>query len=157
MEPRIESLPPSKFIGMSSRMSLAKDETRQLWQRFMPRRNEVENQVGEELYSIQEYDPDYFLAFDPMEEFDKWAAVRVSSSTQLPNGMRSLSTVGGKYAVFEYVGPASEAGDFIQHIFNMWLPVSEYELDHRPHFAVMGEKYKGEDPDSEEEFWIPIR
>jgi len=30
-------------------------------------------------------------------------------------------------------------------------------LDDRPHFEVLGDKYKNADPDSEEEIWIPIR
>ena len=29
-------------------------------------------------------------------------------------------------------------------------------MDNRSYFARMGEKYNGEDPDSEEEFCIPI-
>jgi AraC family transcriptional regulator len=34
---------------------------------------------------------------------------------------------------------------------------SAFLLDDRPHFAVMGAKYKSEDPSSEEEIWIPIK
>ncbi len=37
------------------------------------------------------------------------------------------------------------------------LPNSEYELENRPHFEVLGEKYKNNDPNSEEEIWIPIK
>ena len=36
------------------------------------------------------------------------------------------------------------------------LPASEYEVDSRAHFAVMGEKYKKEAADLEKEIWIPI-
>ena len=32
-----------------------------------------------------------------------------------------------------------------------------YTLDDRPHFEILGEKYKNQDPDSEEELWIPIK
>ena len=42
-------------------------------------------------------------------------------------------------------------------IFNDWLPSSKYVLDTRPHFAVMGSKYRNNDPDSEEELWIPVK
>jgi hypothetical protein len=35
--------------------------------------------------------------------------------------------------------------------------LSMAKLNKRPHFAKMGEKYKNEDPDSEEELWIPIK
>jgi AraC family transcriptional regulator len=41
--------------------------------------------------------------------------------------------------------------------FSTWLPDSEYRLDVRPHFEVLGEKYKNDDPESEEEIWIPIK
>jgi AraC family transcriptional regulator len=30
-------------------------------------------------------------------------------------------------------------------------------MDNRPYFALMGEKYKGENPESEEDFWIPVK
>lgn len=32
-----------------------------------------------------------------------------------------------------------------------------YEIDFRPHFEILGEKYKNNDPGSEEEVWIPVR
>jgi AraC family transcriptional regulator len=44
-----------------------------------------------------------------------------------------------------------------QYIFGTWLPNSEYVLDNRPHFEILGEKYKNDDPTSEEEIWIPIK
>jgi AraC family transcriptional regulator len=37
------------------------------------------------------------------------------------------------------------------------LPNSNYHLDDRPHFEILGEKYKNADPGSEEEIWIPIK
>ncbi|MGK2861531.1 MAG: GyrI-like domain-containing protein [Chitinophagaceae bacterium] len=43
------------------------------------------------------------------------------------------------------------------YIFNTWLPPSGYDLDNRPHFEILGEKYKNDDPLSEEEIWIPIK
>jgi AraC family transcriptional regulator len=30
-------------------------------------------------------------------------------------------------------------------------------LDNRPHFEILGEKYKQGSPDSEEEIWIPVK
>jgi AraC family transcriptional regulator len=43
------------------------------------------------------------------------------------------------------------------YIFNTWLPQSNYQLAPRPHFEILGEKYKNNHPDSEEEIWIPIQ
>ena len=44
-----------------------------------------------------------------------------------------------------------------QYIFSEWIPQSDYSVDDRPHFEVLGAKYKNNDPDSEEEIWIPIK
>jgi AraC family transcriptional regulator len=63
---------------------------------------------------------------------------------------------GGLYAVFDYKGLSTDNSIF-QFIFGTWLPSSEYDLDDRPHFEVLGNKYKNNDPTSEEEIWIPIK
>lgn len=89
-------------------------------------------------------------------EFDKWAAVEAGPEAAIPEGMESLST-SGLYAVFIHRGPASQGPSSYQYIFGEWMPASAYEVDQRLHMAVMGEKYKNEDPASEEELWIPVR
>jgi AraC family transcriptional regulator len=38
-----------------------------------------------------------------------------------------------------------------------WLPGSDFVLDTRPHFEVLGDQYKNNDTTSEEEIWIPIK
>jgi len=45
----------------------------------------------------------------------------------------------------------------MNYIMSQWLPNSKYILDHRPHFELLGAKYKNNSPDSEEEVWIPIK
>ncbi|MBN2009098.1 GyrI-like domain-containing protein, partial [candidate division KSB1 bacterium] len=108
------------------------------------------------LNSIEVYPPQYWKKFNPNAEFEKWAVVEVADFGSIPEGMESMILPGGRYAVFDYKGPASAAPQIYEYIFRMWLPTSEYVLDDRPHFAVMGDKYKHDDPDSEEEIWIPV-
>ena len=60
------------------------------------------------------------------------------------------------YAVFNYKGAQSDAAAFFNTIYTEWLPSSDYELENRPQFEILGEKYKKNSPDSEEEIWIPI-
>jgi AraC family transcriptional regulator len=62
----------------------------------------------------------------------------------------------GDYAVFNYRGSSADPRIF-QYIYGEWIPNSEYVLDDRPHFEILGEKYKNNDPNSEEEIWIPIK
>jgi AraC family transcriptional regulator len=157
MEPRIETLSEKLFVGQNTTMSLASNTTSALWQRFMPGRAEIKNKIGDELYSIEVYDEHHFDHFNVHAEFEKWAAVEVADFTAVPESMRTLRMPAGLYAVFIHKGPASLGPKTYEYIFTTWLPNSDYTLDTRPHFAVMGEKYKANDPNSEEELWIPIR
>ncbi len=155
--PRIELPKGMKFVGRHARMSLANDRTFELWNSFMPRRNEVGLRAGSELFSIGVYPPLYFVNFDPSAEFEKWAAVRVTDVVSIPDGMETIASPEGAYAVFKYTGLPSDGGKAFDYIFGTWLPNSGYVLEERPHYAVMGEKYRNGDPASEEELWLPVR
>jgi AraC family transcriptional regulator len=140
------------------KMSLANNKTSELWQSFMPRRKSVKNTVGANLYSMQVYDSThYFEDFNPHTTFTKWATVEVSSFHDIPEGLETYRLTGGLYAVFVHKGLPNEFPKTFQLIFGQWLPNSDYELDHREHFELLGEKYKNNDPSSEEEVWIPIK
>jgi AraC family transcriptional regulator len=157
MKPRIEYLSGKQLIGKRLVMSLSNNKTSELWKSFMPRQKEILNNVGSELYSIQVYNRLYFSSFNPDVEFEKWAAIEVTDIITVPAEMESFILPGGLYAVFLYKGATSKGSEIFNYIFGTWLPNSEYVLDDRPHFEILGEKYKNEDPDSEEEIWIPIR
>jgi AraC family transcriptional regulator len=157
LEPRIETLPEKKFVGKRIKMSFSYNKTRELWSSFMPRRKEIKNNIGSELYSIEVYEPLYFNNFNPEKEFDKWAAVEVIDFETVPDDMETLTSPGGLYAVFMHKGSADKAPETYRYIFGTWLPASDFLLDVRPHFAVMGEKYKNDETDSEEEVWIPVK
>lgn len=156
MTPRFETSNERKLIGTHLTMSLADNKTGELWRSFMPRRNEVLNNISTDLISMQVYKPAHFADFKPTNEFEKWAAVEVSDFSHVPAGMQTFTLPAGLYAVFEYKGSGNDPRIF-QFIFGTWLPGSGYALDHRPHFEVLGATYKNNDPDSEEEIWIPVR
>lgn len=154
---RIETLAEKKLVGKRVKMSFAENRTGELWRSFMPVRKQIADPVAPELYSVDVYPPRFFDSFRPDAGFEKWAAVEVTDFQAVPDGMETLTLPGGLYAVFLHKGPASTGPKTYSDIYQVWLPGSEYALDNRPHFAVMGEKYKGEDPGSEEEIWIPIQ
>ena len=157
MEPRIEMLSETLLIGKKTIMSFSDNKTVELWRSFSPRLREIKNPAGNELYSVEIYnDTHFFNHFDPAKEFEKWAAIAVKNFDSVPEEMDKLILPKGPYAVFPYRGKSSDAQKVLQYIYGIWLPGSEYDMDNRPYFALMGEKYKGEHPDSEEEFWVPI-
>ena len=156
MKPIIKILEGKNLVGKRMKMSLSKNKTGELWRSFMPRLKEITNRLTSDLISMQIYDSSYFTNFNPISEFEKWASVEVSSFDSVPKEMESIMLAGGLYAVFNYKGSSADSSIF-QYIFNTWLPNSEYQLDNRSHFEVFGEKYKNNDPNSEEEIWIPIK
>ncbi|MBP7808684.1 MAG: GyrI-like domain-containing protein [Bacteroidia bacterium] len=156
MQPEIKSLSSKTLIGNRITMSLANNKTGELWKSFMLRRNEIKNVIGSDLFSLQTYDANYFKAFNPNNEFEKWALLEVSDSNSIPEGMEIFNLPEGLYAVFHYKGLNTDSSIF-NYIFSEWLPKSEYTLDNRPHFEILGPNYKNNDPDSEEEIWIPIK
>lgn len=158
MEPRIEFLPQKKLVGKSVEMSLANNKTQELWRSVMPLVKTLPNSVSSELFSIQIYDANInFANFSPQTTFTKWAAVEVSNFNTIPSKLSVHTLSGGLYAIFTHKGSPQDFPKTSQYIFGEWLPKSDYELDQREHFEVLGSKYKNDSPDSEEEVWIPIR
>lgn len=158
MTPRIEILTEKKLIGKRLKMSLTNDRTYDLWHGFMPHRKEIKNNLSNDLFNLKVFDPSYdFQHFNPDAEFEKWAAMEVSDFENIPENMEPFVLNEGLYAVFIHKGPASEGAATFGYIFGTWLPNSEYKIDLRPHFDLLGEKYKKDDPDSEEDIWVPIK
>jgi AraC family transcriptional regulator len=112
--------------------------------------------VNAALLSLQVYESSYFTSFNPNNKFEKWAAIEVSDFGSVPEEIDSFTLTSGLYAVFKYKGLSTDDRIF-QYIFMTWLPNSTYQLDSRPHFEILGERYKNNDPNSEEEIWIPVR
>ena len=157
MQARIETLATKKLIGHCMSMSFADNKTVDLWRGFMPKRKEITNAVGTNLISMQIYPKGFWGNFNPNTTFEKWATVEVNSFDNIPPEMKNFTLEGGLYAVFFFKGDPRTAGPTFQYIFQTWLPNSIYVLDDRPHFEILGEKFKREDPDSEEDIWIPIK
>ena len=156
ISPSITLISSKILVGMKMEMSVAENRTGELWQQFMPHRHNIRFRLKEDFFSLQVYEPNYFQSFDPHKKFIKWAAVEVSEASTLPDGLESFDLEGGQYAVFQYRGMPGNPAIF-QYIYSEWLPASKFLLDERPHFEVLGEKYKMNSPDSEEEIWIPVK
>jgi AraC family transcriptional regulator len=158
MNPKIIDSPERKFIGMKLKMTYAENKTGQLWGTFMPRRHEVKNRIHKGYFSLQGTDSAFTMydkTFD--RPFVKWALVEVSSFDFVPEGMEKFTLQSGKYAIFLHKGnsiPAFIAK--VQKILGEWLPSSGYQLDNRPDFEVLEENTRN-NPDAEEEIWVPLK
>tara|TARA_R110000868_G_scaffold118534_1_gene314316 strand:- start:959 stop:1444 length:486 start_codon:yes stop_codon:yes gene_type:complete len=158
MNPEIRMLSEKKLIGTYRKMSYSNNTTRALWQSFMPLKKQIKNTLGSDLYSMQIYNSiTDFNDLDPQTEFTKWAAIGVENFEFIPDTLNTYTLKGGLYAVFLHKGLASEFQKTFDGIFKDWLPTSDYTLDNREHFELLGEKYSPTNPNSEEEIWIPIK
>lgn len=159
MEAKIITLTEKNLVGMRVETSISNFASPELWQTFMPRRKEIEGLIDGAYYSMQVYPKGFQMKdFTPATLFEYWAAIEVENELPLPSGMESFVLPGGTYAVFIHRGPMSTFRQTLGYIHNQWLPNSEFELDDRPHFELLGDSYLGpNNPDSEEEVWVPIR
>ncbi len=143
---------------MKIRTSLCEDRTVELWSTFKPRIKEIPNRKNNDFYSVQIFDEVVkFDQFTPQTFFEKWAAVEVESIEDLPEEFDLFTLTAGKYARFIHKVLADTFPETSKYIFGNWMPSSEYQLDSRPHFEIMGERYQVNNPDSEEEVYIPVQ
>jgi AraC family transcriptional regulator len=150
----IFTLSETLLVGKHLEMSLQQDQTAALWGSFGPLIKTISNRLDTNRYSLQEYPAHYFDQFNPALTFKKWALVAVKDHTSVPEACEKFILPGGGYAVFHLKGNDMQ---IFQYIYSHWLPSSGFTLDQRPHFELLGEKYKNGDPASEEDIYIPIR
>ena len=158
MKPEIADIEEIQLVGIHIRTSQSENKTLDLWREFVSRTKEIKHSTGNGYYSVQFYKMQDFEDFNSNTIFDKWAAIQVSNLDEIPEGMKSVMIAKGLYAKFIHKGKAEGIKSLLSYIHQSWLPQSEYEIDDRAHFEYMGENYLGpNDPESEEEVWIPIK
>lgn len=155
---RFDDIPDKKLVGMRLSMTLHEGTTTTLWKSFMQKRSTIKNAVGTNLISMQVYNPAFDVQkFTPHTRFDKWATTEVTDHDNVPDGMEPFTLPCGQYAVFLHKGGPAKAREIFGYIFSNWLPSSGCELEHRPHFEILGERYSNTSAESEEEIWIPVK
>lgn len=152
--PRIIRSPKIPLAGLHQPMTLYSDQSVHLWTRFMKLFVNETYRLGPNKYNVHLYPADYFSHFDPSKEFTKWAAAEHRGD--IPPTLEELEIPEGLYAVFIHTGPAATAFKTFEYIFQVWLPHSEYTIDQRPHFEVMGPGYEKDSESATEELWVPI-
>jgi len=152
----IIQLPQTILVGCSAEMSYSNHQPALLWQKLMPFRNRILNKTNEDLYSVEIYPSGFFNEFNAQRLFTKIAGIPVTQLSPLPDGLGVFEIPAGSYARFVYQGTAQGAAEFYNTIFTKTLPMVGLKVDERPHVAIMGEKYRHNDPSSEEFILIPI-
>jgi AraC family transcriptional regulator len=149
MEPKIESRPAFRVVGMKYRGKNEQNEIPQLWGEFAARVAEVQNRV--------EAHGTYGVVGNFVEEtgeFDYVAGLNVDPAAEVPEGMVSWDVPAQTYAVFSCTLPT--IGDTIKHIHETWLPASGHRHAGGPELELYDGKFNPHDPDSLMYIYIPI-
>lgn len=148
-----------QLAGISIETSIMEKRTRDIWKQFRTLQKDIPNQITDKSYSVEVYPAGVDMKFlNEKTRFEKWAAVAVSSTEDLPDGVKSLTINESLYANFLHRGTLDTFPETMHEFYSIWLPESEYEIDDRPHFEVMDERYKGPaDPSSIEEIYVPVK
>ena len=155
MQPVIKNCGYLLLSGFRKEMSLTNDHSVALWKKFMQVYAAVPEHFGQQYISAAEYPLGYFDYFDPSKEFIRWACMETPGNA--PDTLETLEIQDGLYAVFIHHGPMALAFKTFDYIFNEWIPNSGFDLDERPHFEIMPKHYRSDDPNAQEEIWIPIK
>jgi AraC family transcriptional regulator len=154
--PVIRNFDEIKLSGMSLEMSFANDRTAELWRTFMTLLQS--KNARPLLYNIQLYPQDFFRGVDVGRSFQKWACVEAAQEvpTALSTVCKELIIPSGLYACFHYRGSSQRAAEVFSYILGEWIPQSNYRVEYRPFYELLGENYAANDDRSEEEIRIPI-
>ena len=95
MEPKIVTKPAFTVVGMKYRGRNEQNEIPQLWERFMPRAQEVTPKANPRQYYgvMDNFD-------EKTREFDYLAGFEVDGASKVPSGMESWQVPEQTYAVF---------------------------------------------------------
>ena len=154
LSPTIKNVEQLQLVGISAQMSYIDNQTQKLWETFIPFSKKINHKQSNDFYSLQVFPENFFKAFNPTIAFEKWALVPVTAIESNIEPCKPFILPAGLYAVFHHKGMDTS---IFQRIYGEWIPQSPYQLDNRPHFEILDEKYKKGSPDSEEDIYIPIR
>jgi AraC family transcriptional regulator len=154
MKPRIVERGAFHVVGIRERFTPgAVAGIPLLWERFVPRMEEVAGRAEREGYGVCECAPD---AADP-RAFNYTACVGVAALPAAPpEGMVAFTVPGGTFAVFEHRGPIAEFGRTVEKLWREWLPASGLKPTGAPDFESYDERFHPTDASSVVEIFVPV-
>ncbi|MCP1623392.1 GyrI-like domain-containing protein [Pseudomonas nitroreducens] len=150
MKYRIIELPAFDVVGMDCRGSAPGDSIGQLWQRFLPREQEVAASAADKTaYGV--------CTQLPGGEFHYIAGLPVDAGAAVPEGMIRFAVPAQKYAVFTHIGPVSAIADSFQAIYSSLLTRHGLEPKKGVGLERYTERFLGpQNAASETDLYVPI-
>ena len=149
MEPQFVTKPAFTIVGMLLRATPMTPEIPRLWDRFVPRIDEIAHLAEPQTsYGVMDH-------FDEAtSQFDYMAGCSVTAVDTLPAEMQRWEVPANTYAVFTTTLPT--LGQVWGYIYDTWLPASGYRQGAGPYFERYGEHFSPEDPTATFDIYIPV-
>jgi AraC family transcriptional regulator len=152
MKPRIVEKNAFHAVGLLGRYTpVTNGGIPELWSRFVPRMDEIEQRRGKHSYGIC-----IPIEGEESAAFDYVAAVEVEPGGPVPDGMVALAVPGGTFAVFTHRGHISHFHETTKQIWGVWLPASSLRYGHHPDFELYDDRFDGESGEGEVDIYVPI-
>jgi len=148
MSIKIVERPALTLVGMLIKTKPMSPEIPALWPKFVSRIDEIDNALEPRVsYGVM-------WSGETMDVLHYMAAISVSKSGRIPDGMAPLTLAAGKYASFSY--PLSGLGKGFGEIFNRLLQSSAYVQAKAPFFERYDEAFDPGNPQSMIEICLPV-
>ncbi len=149
----------TEVIGIESEKNNIADKLPELWNRFIPRLEEISNPAGETCYGIISHEKDdnganklFYLACTEVGASD------ANDSEMIPDGMVFSSLPKQHYAEFQHKGmiDVENINHTINYIYSSWLLNSNMRHTYQPDIEIYGPEFKMQSEDSIIYYAIPV-
>lgn len=161
MKPIIVEKPAMTFVGLEASFIHVRspDYNGQevigpLWGRFLSRREEIQNSVGEAAFGVI-YGREEVLRSHP-HELQYIACLLVNQQAELPAGMITYTVPASKYACFTHKGVIQDIGNTVNEIYDGFLKQGKYAHAGVADIELYDDRFCMDDT-SEMEYWVSIK
>ena len=133
MKPQIIKKAAFDIIGLLYEGKNENNEIAQVWDQFIPRLGEIKHKAPDSFGVCGETEPD--------GRFQYLASFQVSQVADIPDGMTHWTVPEQTYAAFPCT--LQTIGDTYQHIYQNWLPKSDYKRNDGPDFEYYPPEFDG--------------
>jgi AraC family transcriptional regulator len=161
LQPQIVEKPALTVVGLEAAFisALSPDATNfkvigPLWDKFVHRAGEVAGRSGHDMLGVIYGRPAKERSHP--HELQYIAAVPVSETGSVPDGMVSRTIPTGTFAVFTHRGPIQTIGDTCSEIHRVWLPQSNWQDAQIAEIELYDHRFCGGGDDSEMEIWVSV-
>lgn len=158
LEPEIYTQPAMRLVGLRTHFFGVESDKNNvgetlpvLWERFIPRLQEISDVVPGRCYGVVHHDGDdgdrlaYHAAIEVRHEPDA-----------LPADMVAITLPGATYAKFGHRGPAKNIDATVNYIYSTWLTQSGRRHSYGPDLETYGDDYHPTSDNSRIDYAIPV-